>query len=154
MTPGALAGRGPADVPSTSGGRERGVGAMTRVRTAVTGSILAAAVGAAALAGAAAGAKAPVKRNLTASGTVIAYSAKTLTAPKGAVQIVLTNKSPTLRHSVALKGNGIRVRKGKVVGRNGVSRVTATLAPGRYTYYCTVGEHAALGMKGTLTVRR
>jgi plastocyanin len=127
---------------------------MARVRTAVTGLTLAAAVGAAALAGAATAGTAPAQRNLTASGTTLAYSKTTLTAPKGAVKLVLTNKSPRLKHSVALKGNGIKVRKGKAVGRNGVSTVTATLAPGRYTYFCTVGDHEQLGMKGKLTVRR
>jgi plastocyanin len=127
---------------------------MARVRTAVTGLTLAAAVGAAALAGAAAAGTAPAQRNLTASGTTLAYSKKTLSAPKGAVRLVLTNKSARFKHSVALKGNGIRVRKGRAVGRNGVSTVTATLAPGRYTYFCTVGDHEQLGMKGTLTVRR
>lgn len=29
----------------------------------------------------------------------------------------------------------------------------ATLAPGSYEFICTVGDHAQLGMKGTLTVR-
>ena len=29
-----------------------------------------------------------------------------------------------------------------------------TLAPGRYTYLCTVGKHAKNGMTGTLTVTR
>src|SRR5687767_14299179 len=117
---------------------------MARVRTAVTGWILAAAVGAAALAGAATAGTAPAQRNLTASGTTLAYSKKTLSAPRGAVKLVLTNRSATLKHSVALKGNGIRVRKGKAVGRNKVSSVTATLGPGRYTYFCTVGDHEEL----------
>ena len=50
--------------------------------------------------------------------------------------------------------NGVVLKKGRVVGKDGVSRVTATLAPGRYTYLCTVGKHAKNGMTGTLTVTR
>lgn len=39
-----------------------------------------------------------------------------------------------------------------MVGQGGVSRVSATLTPGRYTYYCTAAGHQAAGMKGVLTV--
>ena len=127
---------------------------MVRVRRAVVGSTLAAAVAAAALAGAATGARAPATRTLTASGTVLKYSKSSLTAPKGPVKLVFTNKSATFTHSIALKGNGIATRKGKVVGKNGTTSVTATLAPGRYTYFCTVENHAKKGMKGTLIVTR
>ena len=125
-----------------------------RVRRAVTAATLAAAVGAAALAGVAAGAKAPVVRTLTAKGTNLAFSKTSLSAPKGAVKLVLTNRSGTFRHNVAIRRNGVVLKKGKVVGKNGVSRVTATLAPGRYTFLCTVGKHAKNGMTGTLTVTR
>ena len=45
------------------------------------------------------------------------------------------------------------MRKGKVVRKGGVSTVTIRLAPGRYTYFCSVGDHAKNGMHGTLTVR-
>jgi plastocyanin len=124
------------------------------VRRAVTAATLAAAVGAAALAAAATGATAPTVRNLTASGTNLAFNKSTLRAPKGPVKLVLTNKSGTFRHNVAVRRNGVVIKKGQVVGRNGVSRVTVTLAPGRYTYLCTVGKHAKNGMTGTLTVTR
>ena len=124
------------------------------MRTAVTGSILAAAVGAAALAGGATGAKAPAVRTLTASGTNLAFKPATLKAPAGQVKLVFTNRSATFRHSIAIKGNGITQRTGPKVGKGGVSTVTARLAPGRYTYFCTVKNHAKNGMKGTLTVTR
>ncbi len=113
--------------------------------------IVAAAVAAAGVAGVATAAKAPAKRNLTASGTKLAFSKKTLSAPAGGVQLVLTNKSD-LDHDVAIKGKNITTKKGKVVGRNGVSKVTITLKPGKYTYFCSVSGHEAAGMKGTLTV--
>ena len=125
-----------------------------RVRRAVTASTLAAAVGAAALAGVAAGARAPAVRSLTATGTNLAFDKATLRAPTGPVRLVLTNRSRTFRHNVALRRDGAVLKKGRVVGRNGVSRITVTLAPGRYTYLCTVGKHAKNGMTGTLTVTR
>jgi plastocyanin len=125
-----------------------------RARRAVIGSTLAAALAAAALAGMAAGAKAPAVRSLTASGTNLAFSKAALKAPKGPVKLVLTNTSGTFRHNIAVRRNGVVLKKGMVVGKGGVSRITVTLAPGRYTYLCTVGKHAKNGMTGTLTVTR
>jgi plastocyanin len=66
---------------------------------------------------------------------------------------VLNNRS-VIKHNVAIKGNGLAPRKGKVVGRNGVSSVTVAVKPGKYRYYCSVPGHEAAGMKGTLTVPR
>jgi len=116
--------------------------------------VLAAAVAAAGLAAAATGATTTATRNLTATGTSLAFNKSTLRAPAGTVKLVLTNRSGTFRHDIAIKGNGIRQRTGQVVGKGGVSRVTVRLAAGRYTYFCTVGSHERNGMKGTLTVTR
>ena len=122
-----------------------------RARRAALALTLTAAVGVAAIAGVATAAKS--KLNLTASGTTLAFSKKSLTAPKGQVQLVLTNKA-SIQHNVAIRGNGLAAKKGKVVGKNGVSTVTATVKPGKYTYYCSVPGHEKAGMKGTLTVPR
>jgi plastocyanin len=78
------------------------------------------------------------------------FDKKTLTAKAGKVTIKMTNPSP-LMHNVAIKGNGVN-KKGKIVGKGGVSTVTATLKKGKYTFYCSVPGHEAGGMKGTLTV--
>ena len=115
-----------------------------------------AAVGVAAIAGVATAAKQtatkpPAKRALSASGSALAFNKKTLTAPKGRVQLILNNKAP-IEHNVAIRGNGLAAKKGPVVGQGKQSKVTATVKPGRYTFYCSVGGHEAAGMKGTLTV--
>jgi plastocyanin len=119
---------------------------------------LTAAVGVAGIAGVATAAKQtqakpPVKRNLTASGTKLAFNKKALTAPRGRVQLILTNNAP-ISHNVAIRGNGLRAKKGPIVGRGRKSTVTASVRPGKYTYYCSVPGHEAAGMKGTLTVPR
>lgn len=124
-----------------------------RARRGALALTLTAALGTAAIVGVATAAKPPATRNLSASGTKLAFDKRTLTAPAGRVQLVLTNRS-SISHSVAIRGNGLAARKGKVVGRNGVSRVTATVKAGRYTYFCTVEGHERAGMKGTLTVPR
>jgi uncharacterized cupredoxin-like copper-binding protein len=87
--------------------------------------------------------------NIQASASELAYVPNQLSAPAGRITIRVTNPSQ-LQHSIALAVNGIA--PGPVVGHGGVSAVTATLAPGTYTFYCTVPGHRQAGMTGTLTV--
>lgn len=89
---------------------------------------------------------------LTADKIQLKYNKKTLTAHAGKVTIVMTNPSPIFQHNVAIKGNGVNA-KGKVVGHGGTSKVTVTLKPGKYTFYCTVPGHSVT-MHGTLTVTK
>jgi plastocyanin len=129
--------------------------AVRRARTAALALTVTAALGVAGIAGVATAAResATATRTLTASGSALAFSKKKLTAPRGQVKLVLNNKS-TIKHNVSIKGNGLAAKKGKVVGRNGVSTVSAAVKPGKYTYFCSVPGHEAAGMKGTLTVSR
>lgn len=87
---------------------------------------------------------------LTANGPM-SFNKKTLNAVEGTVTVAMTNSSP-LPHSVGIKGNGVDV-KGAVVDNGQVSKATAKLAPGTYTFYCTVPGHSTAGMTGTLKVR-
>jgi plastocyanin len=99
--------------------------------------------------GTATGANATTVLNVQASASELAYVPNTLSAPAGRVTIRMTNPSQ-LQHSIALAVSG--VTPGAVVGNGGVSEVSATLAAGTYTYYCTVPGHRQAGMTGTLTV--
>jgi plastocyanin len=87
--------------------------------------------------------------NIQASASELAYVPNTLSAPAGRVLIRMTNPSQ-LQHSIALAVAG--VPPGAIVGNGGVSEVVATLAPGMYTFYCTVPGHRQAGMTGTLAV--
>lgn len=124
---------------------------------------IAAAAGAAALvstgfAGGAGGAEphrtAPAQvRSVDAVGTV-AFTKRALRTTPGRVTLVSRNRTP-LRHNIAIRGKRLPTPvKGRVVQTGGVSRVSATLRPGVYVFYCSVGGHAAAGMRGTLTVAR
>jgi plastocyanin len=75
----------------------------------------------------------------------------TLAASAGKIKIVMGNPSQ-LSHSIAIAGNGVNAA-GQVVGPHGTSTVSATLKPGRYTFFCTVPGHRQAGMQGTLTVK-
>ena len=88
--------------------------------------------------------------DIQASASELAFVPNQLSAPAGRIMIRMTNPSQ-LQHSVALAVTGIPA--GPVVGHGGVSEVVADLAPGTYTFYCTVPGHREAGMIGTLTVR-
>jgi len=80
----------------------------------------------------------------------LAFDVTELTAPAGEVTLVMANPA-ALPHNVAIKGNGVDV-KGEAVSTGGTSTVTAELAPGDYTVYCSVPGHEEGGMVATLTV--
>lgn len=133
---------------------------MSTTRTRVTALALIGAAGlaAAAMTGIGVAASSDAKaaptavRPLSATGVALKFTPRTLRAPAGSVRLRLTNRSD-LAHNVALRGAKLaKPRVGKVVGRGEVSKITVTLPPGRYTYYCSVFGHEAGGMKGTLVV--
>jgi plastocyanin len=78
------------------------------------------------------------------------FTTESLQANAGEVEIIMENPS-SVPHNVAIKGNGVD-EKGEVVGEGEQSRVSATVEPGTYEFYCSVPGHEAAGMKGDLTV--
>jgi plastocyanin len=88
---------------------------------------------------------------LAASPTDIAYDKKELSSAPGEVTIEFTNPAP-LEHDVAIERDGKEIAGSELIAE-GKTSVTADLAPGTYTFLCTVPGHAEAGMKGTLTVR-
>jgi plastocyanin len=87
---------------------------------------------------------------ISANKVQLKYNVNKLKAHAGKITISMKNPSSIFKHNVAIKGNGIKM-KGKVVGKNGISEITVTLKPGKYTFYCTVPGHSVT-MHGTLTV--
>ena len=83
-------------------------------------------------------------------GNALRFDVSELTAAAGTVTISMANPS-SLPHNVAIKGNGVDA-KGEIVSSGGTSTVSADLAPGTYTFYCSVPGHEQGGMTGTLTV--
>jgi plastocyanin len=79
------------------------------------------------------------------------FDKKALAARSGPVTIVLSNPAP-LSHNVSIEGPGV-AKQGNTVGQGGTSKVSATLNPGTYTFYCSVPGHREAGMQGTLTVK-
>jgi plastocyanin len=86
-------------------------------------------------------------------GGQLAYETDKASGTAGPITLKMENPS-TVDHDIALEGDGSELGKGPVVGKGGTSEFQVDdLAPGSYTYFCTVQGHRAAGMEGTLTVK-
>jgi plastocyanin len=84
-------------------------------------------------------------------GGALKFDKSTLSAKAGKATIVLDNPS-SLPHAVEVEGQGLE-EETDTIGKGETAKVTVTLKPGEYEYYCPVDGHKAGGMKGTLTVQ-
>lgn len=82
----------------------------------------------------------------------LAYTKKTLTAKAGTVKIAFTNMSPLHHNFTIQKGTSGAVVGATPTFNGGTKTLTVKLAPGTYTFYCSVPGHRMAGMQGTLTV--
>jgi len=81
----------------------------------------------------------------------LAYQFGSAEAPAGALEIDSENKS-SVDHNIALEGSGVN-EEGEVVKNGGVSKVSADVKAGEYTFFCSVPGHREGGMEGKLTVK-
>jgi plastocyanin len=88
---------------------------------------------------------------LAADPTNIAYDKTSLTGKPGKVTIDFKNPS-AISHDVVIEEGSTEIAKSELIAEAETS-VTADLAPGSYTFYCSVPGHAEAGMEGTLTVK-
>jgi len=88
---------------------------------------------------------------LKASPTQIAYDTTKLTSKPGKVTIDFENPA-AIEHDVAIEQDGEEIAKSELI-TEGKTSVSVDLAPGTYTFLCTVPGHAEAGMEGTLTVK-
>lgn len=88
---------------------------------------------------------------LAASPTQLAFNTKSLSSKPGKVTIDFSNPS-MLEHDVAIEQNGKQIAVSQLIA-SGKTSISADLAPGTYTFLCTVPGHAEAGMEGTLTVK-
>ena len=119
-------------------------------------SIALALVAAFALAGAAVGAWAgqSTARKTSVQVTVreyrIALSTKSL--PTGVVRLVVHNVGK-VAHRVSISGPGLSAKTTPMIPPGATRGLTVTLGGGSFKLWCPLGNHAALGMKTTLTLR-
>jgi plastocyanin len=81
-------------------------------------------------------------------GGAIKWDKTSLSAKAGKVTLKLVNDS-SIPHAIEVQGNGVQETT-KIVTKSDAD-VTVDLKPGKYDYFCPVGNHKQT-MKGTLTV--
>jgi mono/diheme cytochrome c family protein len=92
------------------------------------------------------------------AGGQLAYETTKASAAAGPVTVEMPNMSG-VGHNLALEtGEGGATPKGTKIGATpiistGVAKVSVTLKPGTYTFFCEVPGHRQAGMFGTLTVK-
>jgi plastocyanin len=79
------------------------------------------------------------------------FATRELSAKAGAVTIGFANASP-LPHNITI-AQGTTVLGATPTFQGGTKTLTLKLAPGTYTFYCSVPGHRQAGMEGKLTVR-
>jgi uncharacterized cupredoxin-like copper-binding protein len=80
------------------------------------------------------------------------FTKSSLKAKAGSVTITMDNpKGDTLPHAIAVEGKGVD-KDGPIAQPGSKSAITVKLKPGKYQFYCPVGNHRQAGMEGTLTV--
>jgi plastocyanin len=88
---------------------------------------------------------------LAASPTDIAFDTTELTSKPGEVTIDFDNPA-AIEHNVAIEQDGKELATTETI-TEGKASLSVDLAPGTYTFLCTVPGHAEAGMQGVLTVR-
>jgi plastocyanin len=91
----------------------------------------------------------PETKTFTVTGSNFSFSPKTMQVNRGdRVRIVFQNQSGT--HDLVVDGYNTRTK----VLQGGQSETLEFVAnqSGSFEYYCSVGNHRQMGMKGTLTV--
>jgi plastocyanin len=95
----------------------------------------------------------PSRMQVTSSEFDFVLSRTSLKQGRAIIQLVNLGEDP---HDLAIRRNarGARTYRTKVVLPEKFASLTVRLYPGRYTIWCTVGDHRALGMVATFTVRK
>jgi len=79
----------------------------------------------------------------------IYFNPKAIKAPAGKLEIHYVEDG-SQQHTLVIQGvKGFKLEVGPSTSS---ASATVTLAPGSYTYYCTIPGHRAQGMQGTITV--
>lgn len=95
----------------------------------------------------------PSRMQVTSSEFEFVLSRTSLRQGRAIVQLVNLGEDP---HDLALRRNakGARTYRTKVVLPEKYAGISLRLYPGRYTLWCTIGDHRARGMVATFTIRK
>jgi plastocyanin len=100
-----------------------------------------------------AGAACASPQTTSVSVTMVDYSFTGMpsTLPCGTVNITEINAGQT-DHNISFSGTGVTGGVGPIISAGATQSFSMTIAPGTYNYQCDVGDHAANGMLGSVSV--
>jgi plastocyanin len=94
----------------------------------------------------------PAGRELRVTADEYSFDPTAITVERaGALEITVANRG-SLAHDLRVRRGGREIG-GTPAFQGGQRRVRLRLTRGRYSFLCTVGDHAKLGMTGSLRVR-
>jgi uncharacterized cupredoxin-like copper-binding protein len=93
----------------------------------------------------------PATTTLTVNMVDYSFSGVPSSLPCGTVTVTEVNAGQQ-DHNISFNGSGVTGGIGPVIGPGANASFTMTINPGTYAYQCDVGDHAAQGMVGSVTV--
>jgi plastocyanin len=95
----------------------------------------------------------PTGKKLVVKADEYSFSPSTVEAkPRGPLTIELRNEG-SQAHDLRVERDGDDQGGTSVFGPGQTKTTIVRLTPGEYEFLCSVGDHAAQGMKGTLTIK-
>ena len=93
----------------------------------------------------------PATTTLTVNMVDYSFTGVPSSLPCGTVTVNEVNAGQQ-DHNISFNGSGVTGGIGPVIGPGAMASFTMTINPGTYAYQCDVGDHAAQGMVGSVTV--
>jgi plastocyanin len=107
---------------------------------------------AAATGSASGGSGAAAAQSLTATEADFSITLDKSTLTPGAYTIQVVNNG-NATHDLAVEQNGNKLAGSDKIGPGQSTTLEVTLEPGTYVFYCSIGNHRAMGMEQTVTVQ-
>jgi uncharacterized cupredoxin-like copper-binding protein len=87
---------------------------------------------------------------VTIAATEFKFTPTAIATKAGKATFTLRNDGGTM-HALEITGNGVEKSTSPIPGGSKAT-LAVDLKPGKYQFYCPVGNHKSMGMVGTLTV--
>jgi plastocyanin len=75
------------------------------------------------------------------------------TTLKAGPYVVKVDNTGNATHDLVVEQNGAKLAGTSKIAPGGSASLSVTLKPGSYVFYCSVGNHRAMGMETTVTVQ-
>jgi len=134
-----------------------GLGALTACSSDEPDATAASTSNAGAASSSSAGSSAPASDGAAEAGSITATEADFSISldedslPAGSYEIEVVNNGSST-HDLAVEQGGNKIANSDSIGPGDSTTLTVDLAPGEYVFYCSIGNHRAMGMEMTVEV--